>query len=132
LILRVVPSLDRPWADQGGYYSCDFFPEMVFAELSPAVEIRQIRDARGRWRSVRGVHDHMGLAKLGPAHAVRCRDPHHVEGILVYGGALGVLMLGVGTAGEGAPLLWIEDERDLTARAAAVLRRDLEASSAAE
>lgn len=111
MIVRVVPSIHRPWQG-GGFFSCDFFPETRFTELSARVEVRQLRDARGRWRRVRGVREILGEAAECAAQAFRCRDPAGHEGYIVVGEGLGVMMYGVGDAGMGNPLIWVDDVRD--------------------
>jgi hypothetical protein len=125
MIVSIAGSIHRPWLDQGGFYACAHFPSTIFTELSPTVEVRQVRDSRGRWRSVRGVHERLGRAVLETAHAVRCRDPHGLEGILIYGGELGVLMIGVGEPGAGSPILWVEDVRDVPRNVAHVLQSEI-------
>lgn len=121
MIVRVTPSIDRPWKDGGGFYSCDFFPETRFTELSPRTEVRQVRDAAGRWRRVRGVRAVMGQAAECPALAFRGRDPLGVEGYVVVGGDLGVMMYGVGQPGVGSPILWVDEAADFRADVARVL-----------
>lgn len=125
LLVNIAGSINRPWFDQSGFYACTHFPSTLFVELSPRVEVRQVRDSRGRWRSVRGVHEQLGRAVLGAAHAVRCRDPHGLEGILIYGGELGVLVIGVGEPGTGSPIVWVEDVRDVPRKVADILHSEL-------
>jgi hypothetical protein len=127
VFIRVVPSIHRPWHNDSGFFSCDYFPETRFTELSPIVEVKALRDAQGRWRSVRGVKDLLGEAEPCPARAFRCVDPMGYEGYLVLGEGLGVIMFGVGDAGMGSPIIWVEDLRDFAPRAAAVLQQDVEA-----
>jgi hypothetical protein len=124
MIVRVVPSIHRPWRD-GGFFSCDFFPQTRFTELSEIVEITRLRDAHGRWRKVRGVADLLGEANICSARAFRCADPLGHEGFLVVGDELGVMMFGVGEAGMGSPILWVDDIRDFAPEAAKVLTRPI-------
>jgi hypothetical protein len=121
VLINVPASMNRPWNGVGGFYTCDFFPPTPFEELSDRVEVRSVRDARGRWRSLRGVYEVQGEAVVGPAYAVRCREPGGHEGIVITGGELGVIMMGVGHPGEGSPILWIANPRDLPPSAQEVL-----------
>ena len=125
MIVRVVPSIHRPWKHVGGYYSCDYFPETRFTELSPRAEVGRIRDAKGRWHRVRGVRTFLDQAEECPAQAVRCQDPTGIEGYLVIGGELGVIMYGVGDAGMGSPIVWVEELKDFPPAAAAIQAQPL-------
>lgn len=124
MLINVPASMNRPWNGVGGFYTCDFFPPTLFEELSDRVEVRKVRDVRGRWRSLRGVYEVMGEAVVGSAYAVRCREPGGHEGIVVTGGEYGVMMLGVGDPGGGSPILWIDNPSDLTTSAQRLLSND--------
>ncbi len=124
MLVNVPASMNRPWNGVGGFYTCDFFPPTPFEELSDRVEVRKVRDARGRWRSLRGVYEVMGEAVVGSAYAVRCREPGGHEGIVITGGEYGVMMLGVGDPGVGSPILWIDNPSDLTTSAQRLLSND--------
>ncbi len=126
MFVRVVPSIHRPWHDDSGFFSCDYFPETRFTELSPIVEIKSLRDAKGRWRSVRGVTEFLSEANPCPARAFRCSDPMGHEGFLVVGEGLGVIMYGVGDAGMGSPIIWVDDVRDFQPKAGKILMQDVD------
>jgi hypothetical protein len=125
MFVRVVPSIHRPWRDDSGYFSCDYFPETRFTELSAIVEIKSLRDASGRWRSVRGVKELLSEADTCPARAFRCADPMGHEGYLVVGEGLGVIMYGVGDAGMGSPIIWVDDVRDFQPKVAKQLQESI-------
>ncbi len=121
MLISVAASMNRPWNDVGGFYTCDFLPATPFEELSDKVEVGRVRDARGRWRSLRGVYEALGEAVVGPANAVRCREPGGHEGIVITGGEFGVIMMGVGEPGRGSPILWIDNPKDLPPKIQKVL-----------
>jgi len=126
MLVRVVPSIHRPWNKQGGYYSCEFFRDRVFTELSARVTVKQIRDGLGRWRKVRGVKEFLSEADFCDATAFRCRDSETgAEGYLVVGGSLGVLIAGVGDPGIGAPIVWVDNVKDFAPAAQKVLQESI-------
>jgi hypothetical protein len=89
------------------------------------VEIKSLRDARGHWRSVRGVKELLSEADTCPARAFRCCDPMGHEGYLVVGEGLGVIMYGVGDAGMGSPIIWVDDLRDFQPKVATQLQESI-------